>query len=201
MPDLGGGHLEYLQLLNSCPLQLLEMVGQEGVSLTTVLTIHHQALALLHRLHGPHSGNAEWPRLVVLVLGDKHICVLTHRLAHGKELLVSTHLGCLPHPADPLQQFGAIHMCYFLWEDERPNVPAVFSRNLLSVAGCSWHLESMAQQIYQSLLETLGTLPREMLCASSAFLQEVFCGHEHTLDNLKFVEPCNVHVRAGGWED
>lgn len=42
MPDLGGGHLEYLQLLNSCPLQLLEMVGQEGVSLTTVLTIHHQ---------------------------------------------------------------------------------------------------------------------------------------------------------------
>lgn len=34
---------------------------------------------------------------------------------------------------------------------------------------------------------------------SSLFLQKVFCGHEHTLNNLEFaqkVEPCNDHVRA-----
>ncbi|KAK1344649.1 hypothetical protein QTO34_013347 [Cnephaeus nilssonii] len=110
------------------------------------------------------------------------ICVLTHRLAHGKELLVSMRLGCPSHPADPLQQFGAIHVCcpleaqpssshltYFLWEDECPNptayscpAPTAFSDlpssgNLLSVASCSWHLESTAQ-MYQKLVETLGTL-------------------------------------------
>lgn len=77
-------------------------------------------------------------------------------------------------------------MSYFLWEDECPDPPALFSGTLqpglihllnstvpslpasdpfcslgdaLSVAGCGWHLEDTAQQMYQSLAKTLGTLP------------------------------------------
>lgn len=78
------------------------------------------------------------------------------------------------------------HMSYFLWEDECPDPPALFSGtsqpgliylpnstvpslrpsdplcspgDALSVAGCGWHLEDTAQQMYQSLAKTLGTLP------------------------------------------
>lgn len=78
------------------------------------------------------------------------------------------------------------HMSYFLWEEECPDPPAVFSGtgcpvptcptspcpiplsdppnspgDALSVAGCGSHLEGTAQQMYQSLVETLGTLPPE----------------------------------------
>lgn len=81
-------------------------------------------------------------------------------------------------------------MSYFLWEDKCPDPPAVFSGDALSVAGCGSRLESTAQLMYQSLVETLGTLPAET---------KVFCGHEHTVGNLEFaqkVEPCNDHVKA-----
>lgn len=43
----------------------------------------------------------------------------------------------LPTPSDPLSSLG----------------------DALSVAGCGWHLEDTAQQMYQSLAKTLGTLP------------------------------------------
>ncbi|XP_037588200.1 hydroxyacylglutathione hydrolase-like protein isoform X7 [Cebus imitator] len=188
------------------PKRLLEIVGREGVSLTAVLTTHH---------HWDHArGNPELARLRpgLAVLGaDERIFSLTRRLAHGEELRVSARpreggVGApgppaLTGPPAPPPQFGAIHvrclltpghtsghMSYFLWEDDCPDPPALFSGDALLVAGCGSCLEGSAQQMYQSLAE-LGTLPPET----------VFCGHEHTLSNLEFaqkVEPCNVHVRA-----
>ncbi|XP_037588202.1 hydroxyacylglutathione hydrolase-like protein isoform X9 [Cebus imitator] len=185
------------------PKRLLEIVGREGVSLTAVLTTHH---------HWDHArGNPELARLRpgLAVLGaDERIFSLTRRLAHGEELRVSARpreggVGApgppaLTGPPAPPPQFGAIHvrclltpghtsghMSYFLWEDDCPDPPALFSGDALLVAGCGSCLEGSAQQMYQSLAE-LGTLPPET----------VFCGHEHTLSNLEFaqkVEPCNVH--------
>ncbi|XP_068823530.1 hydroxyacylglutathione hydrolase-like protein isoform X2 [Capricornis sumatraensis] len=162
------------------PKRLLEIVGREGVSLTTVLTTHH---------HWDHArGNAELARLLpgLVVLGaDERICALTRRLAHSEELRFGAiHVRCLLTPGHTLG-----HMSYFLWEEECPDPPAVFSGDALSVAGCGSRLEGTAQQMYQSLVETLGTLPPET----------VFCGHEHTLGNLEFaqkVEPYNDHVKA-----
>ncbi|XP_037588203.1 hydroxyacylglutathione hydrolase-like protein isoform X10 [Cebus imitator] len=188
------------------PKRLLEIVGREGVSLTAVLTTHH---------HWDHArGNPELARLRpgLAVLGaDERIFSLTRRLAHGEELRVSARpreggVGApgppaLTGPPAPPPQFGAIHvrclltpghtsghMSYFLWEDDCPDPPALFSGDALLVAGCGSCLEGSAQQMYQSLAE-LGTLPPET---------KVFCGHEHTLSNLEFaqkVEPCNVHKR------
>ncbi|KAB0401629.1 hypothetical protein E2I00_007287, partial [Balaenoptera physalus] len=152
------------------PKRLLEIVGREGVSLTTVLTTHHHWLL---------------PGLVVLG-ADERICALTRRLAHGEELRFGAiHVRCLLTPGHT-----SGHMSYFLWEDECLDPPAVFSGDALSVAGCGSRLETTAQQMYHSLVETLGTLPPET---------KVFCGHEHTLVNLEFaqkVEPCNNHVKA-----
>ncbi|XP_019292809.1 hydroxyacylglutathione hydrolase-like protein isoform X4 [Panthera pardus] len=163
------------------PKRLLEIVGREGVSLTTVLTTHH---------HWDHArGNAELARLRpgLAVLGaDERICALTRRLVHGEELQFGAiHVRCLLTPGHT-----SGHMSYFLWEEDCPDPPAVFSGDALSVGGCGLRLESTAQQMYQSLVETLGTLPPET---------KVFCGHEHTLGNLEFaqkVEPGNDHVRA-----
>uniref|UniRef100_A0A8D1QEN1 Hydroxyacylglutathione hydrolase like n=1 Tax=Sus scrofa TaxID=9823 RepID=A0A8D1QEN1_PIG len=163
------------------PKRLLEIVGREGVSLTTVLTTHH---------HWDHArGNAELARLLpgLEVLGaDERICALTRRLVHGEELQFGAiHVRCLLTPGHT-----SGHMSYFLWEDKCPDPPAVFSGDALSVAGCGSRLESTAQLMYQSLVETLGTLPAET---------KVFCGHEHTVGNLEFaqkVEPCNDHVKA-----
>ncbi|XP_046297675.1 hydroxyacylglutathione hydrolase-like protein isoform X1 [Marmota monax] len=163
------------------PKRLLEIAGREGVSLTTVLTTHH---------HWDHArGNVELARLqpgMVVMGGDKRICGLTRMLVHEEELRFGAiHVRCLLTPGHT-----SGHMSYFLWEDESLDPPALFSGDALSVAGCGWHLEGTAQQMYQSLTETLGTLPPQT---------KVFCGHEHTLCNLEFahtVEPHNDHVRA-----
>ncbi|XP_044791890.1 hydroxyacylglutathione hydrolase-like protein isoform X5 [Bubalus bubalis] len=134
------------------PKRLLEIVGRERVSLTTVLTTHH---------HWDHArGNAELARLLpgLVVLGaDERICALTRRLAHGEELRFGAiHVRCLLTPGHTLG-----HMSYFLWEEECLDPPAVFSGDALSVAGCGSRLEGTVQQMYQSLVETLGTLPPE----------------------------------------
>ncbi|XP_047389932.1 hydroxyacylglutathione hydrolase-like protein isoform X2 [Sciurus carolinensis] len=162
------------------PKRLLEIAGREGVTLTTVLTTHH---------HWDHArGNVELARLrpgMAVMGGDERICGLTRMLAHGEELRFGAiHVRCLLTPGHT-----SGHMSYFLWEDESLDPPALFSGDALSVAGCGWRLEGTAQQMYQSLAETLGTLPP----------QTVFCGHEHTLRNLEFahtVEPHNDHVKA-----
>lgn len=147
---------------------------------------------------------------------DERICALTRRLVHGEELRVSARPGgrgagpdppppASPPPA-PLPQFGAIHarclltpghtsghMSYFLWEEECPDPPAVFSGtgcpaplprplrprssasdlpcppgDALSVAGCGLRLESTALQMYESLTQILGTLPPETVRAASS---------------------------------
>uniref|UniRef100_A0A2R8ZSY5 Metallo-beta-lactamase domain-containing protein n=1 Tax=Pan paniscus TaxID=9597 RepID=A0A2R8ZSY5_PANPA len=145
-------------------------------------------VAVPKRVRGPRAGNPELARLRpgLAVLGaDERIFSLTRRLAHGEELRFGAiHVRCLLTPGHT-----AGHMSYFLWEDDCPDPPALFSGDALSVAGCGSCLEGSAQQMYQSLAE-LGTLPPET---------KVFCGHEHTLSNLEFaqkVEPCNDHVRA-----
>lgn len=100
-------------------------------------------------------------------------------------------------------------MSYFLWEDECPDPPALFSGTLqpgfihlcnstvpslppsdpfsslgdaLSVAGCGWHLEDTAQQMYQSLAKILGTLPPQTVRAfcrvhmlGTGFLSGITC--------------------------
>ncbi|XP_036680476.1 hydroxyacylglutathione hydrolase-like protein isoform X3 [Balaenoptera musculus] len=117
-----GSHLDHLHLPNSHPFQLLEIVGREGVSLTTVLTTHH---------HWDHArGNTELARLLpgLVVLGaDERICALTRRLAHGEELRFGAiHVRCLLTPGHT-----SGHMSYFLWEDECLDPPAVFSEGVL----------------------------------------------------------------------
>lgn len=106
-----------------------------------------------------------------------------HRSNASPSQFGAIHVRCLLTPGHT-----SGHMSYFLWEDDCPDSPALFSGTVqpgfiylpnstvpslppsdplcslgdaLSVAGCGWHLEDTAQQMYQSLAKTLGTLPPE----------------------------------------
>jgi len=85
----------------------------------------------------------------------------------------------------------------------------------LFIAGCGRFFEGTPQQMHSALIEKLGNLPLEtvsLFCVCSLFtwvmleqkitfyiiLQQVFCGHEYTVNNLKFalkVEPNNEKIK------
>eukprot|EP00066_Takifugu_rubripes_P012903 XP_011602169.1 PREDICTED: hydroxyacylglutathione hydrolase-like protein isoform X1 [Takifugu rubripes] len=162
------------------PHRLLEIVKREGLSLTAVLTTHH---------HWDHArGNEallkEVPGLRVYG-GDDRIGGLTDKITHAQELKFdSINVRCL---FTPCHTSG--HMCYFVWEDECTDAPAVFTGDTLFIGGCGRFLEGTAEQMYHNLTQVLGSLPQDT---------KVFCGHEYTIKNLKFamlVEPENEKVK------
>ncbi|CAJ1076511.1 hydroxyacylglutathione hydrolase-like protein [Xyrichtys novacula] len=162
------------------PHRLLEIVKREGLSLTAILTTHH---------HWDHArGNEallkELPELKVYG-GDDRIGGLTDKVSNDQELKFnSINVRCL---FTPCHTSG--HMCYFVWEDECADAPAVFTGDTLFIGGCGRFLEGTAEQMYHNLTQVLGTLPQDT---------KIFCGHEYTIKNLKFamlVEPENEKVK------
>ncbi|NXN01929.1 HAGHL protein, partial [Sylvia borin] len=160
--------------------QLLEIIRREDVVLRAILTTHH---------HWDHArGNEELAQLFpgLQVFGaDERIGALTHRVTHGQELTFGAiRVKCL---FTPCHTSG--HMCYFMWEDDSPDAPALFSGDTLFVGGCGQFFEGTAEQMHTNLTQILGTLPEDT---------KVFCGHECTVRNLKFalkVEPENEAVK------
>ncbi|KAM9779829.1 hydroxyacylglutathione hydrolase-like protein [Neosynchiropus ocellatus] len=162
------------------PHRLLEIVKREDVTLVAVLTTHH---------HWDHArGNEalvkDLPELRVYG-GDDRIGGLTDKVSDGQELKFnSINVRCLFTPCHT-----AGHMCYFVWEDDCTDAPAVFTGDTLFIGGCGKFLEGTADQMYHNLTQVLGSLPQET---------KVFCGHEYTIKNLKFallVEPENEKVK------
>uniref|UniRef100_A0A3B4BAB1 Metallo-beta-lactamase domain-containing protein n=1 Tax=Periophthalmus magnuspinnatus TaxID=409849 RepID=A0A3B4BAB1_9GOBI len=159
-------------------------VRREGLSLTAILTTHH---------HWDHArGNEalvkEIPDLKVYG-GDDRIDGLTDKVVKSlsfNQLLQfnSINVRCL---FTPCHTSG--HMCYFVWEDECTDAPAVFTGDTLFIGGCGRFCEGTAEQMYHNLTQVLGSLPQNT---------KVFCGHEYTIKNLKFamlVEPENEKVK------
>ncbi|XP_050250990.1 hydroxyacylglutathione hydrolase cytoplasmic isoform X2 [Quercus robur] len=80
------------------------------------------------------------------------------------------------------------HISYYVTSKEEED-PAVFTGDTLFIAGCGKFFEGTAEQMYQSLCVTLGSLPKPT---------RVYCGHEYTVKNLQFaltVEPDNVKIQ------
>ncbi|XP_015498726.1 hydroxyacylglutathione hydrolase-like protein isoform X7 [Parus major] len=162
------------------PKRLLEIIRKEDVVLRAILTTHH---------HWDHArGNEELAQLFpgLRVFGaDERIGALTHKVTHGQELSFGAiRVRCL---FTPCHTSG--HMCYFMWEDDSPDAPALFSGDTLFVGGCGQFFEGTAEQMHTNLTQILGTLPEDT---------KIFCGHECTVRNLKFalkVEPENEMVK------
>ncbi|XP_030155988.1 hydroxyacylglutathione hydrolase, mitochondrial isoform X1 [Lynx canadensis] len=117
--------------------------------------------------------------------GDDRIGALTHKVAHLSTLQVgSLNVKCL---STPCHTSG--HICYFVSKPGSSEPPAVFTGDTLFVAGCGKFYEGTADEMYKALLEILGRLPPDT---------RVYCGHEYTINNLKFarhVEPNNTAIQ------
>ncbi|XP_003417826.1 hydroxyacylglutathione hydrolase, mitochondrial isoform X1 [Loxodonta africana] len=162
------------------PQKVMETVKKHGVKLTTVLTTHH---------HWDHAGGNE--KLVKLEPGlkvyggDDRIEALTNKVTHLSVLQVgSLSVKCL---STPCHTSG--HICYFVSKPGSSEPPAVFTGDTLFVAGCGKFYEGTADEMYKALIKVLGQLPPDT---------KVYCGHEYTINNLKFaryVEPHNTAIQ------
>lgn len=79
------------------------------------------------------------------------------------------------------------HICYFV-QTPAHDSKAVFTGDTLFLAGCGRFFEGTAEQMHSALIEKLSKLPDDT---------KVFCGHEYSLQNLKYanhVEPENAAI-------
>lgn len=105
--------------------------------------------------------------------GDQRISALTNRVKHGDKFTIGNlRVECL---YTPCHTNG--HICYYLTAEGQ--TPAVFTGDTLFVAGCGRFFEGTADQMYSALIGKLGKLPEQT---------QVFCGHEYTVQNLKFAQ-------------
>ncbi|XP_017985205.1 PREDICTED: hydroxyacylglutathione hydrolase cytoplasmic isoform X1 [Theobroma cacao] len=103
-------------------------------------------------------------------------------------LSVSQFFETLSFPRLPFVSHTKGHISYYVTGKEGED-PAVFTGDTLFIAGCGKFFEGTAEQMYQSLCVTLGSLPKPT---------RVFCGHEYTVKNLQFaltVEPKNARIQ------
>ncbi|KAK4813441.1 hypothetical protein QYF61_005389 [Mycteria americana] len=162
------------------PQKVLDAVKKHGVKLTTVLTTHH---------HWDHAGGNE--KLVKMETGlrvyggDSRVGALTQKVSHLTSLKVgSLNVKCL---CTPCHTSG--HICYYVTKPNSSEPPAVFTGDTLFVAGCGKFFEGTPEEMYRALIEILGSLDPKT---------RVYCGHEYTINNLKFarhVEPNNVTIQ------
>uniref|UniRef100_A0A9J7X3K2 Hydroxyacylglutathione hydrolase, mitochondrial n=1 Tax=Cyprinus carpio carpio TaxID=630221 RepID=A0A9J7X3K2_CYPCA len=170
----------YRGFINCHLFQVVDAVKKHGVKLKTVLTTHH---------HWDHAGGNE--KLVKLMPGltvyggDDRVGALTQKVTHYNTFKVgSLNVKCL---FTPCHTSG--HICYFVTKENSTEPPAVFTGDTLFVAGCGKFFEGTADEMYKALIEVLGRLPPET---------RVYCGHEYTINNLKFarhVEPNNEVIQ------
>ncbi|RZC17825.1 Hydroxyacylglutathione hydrolase cytoplasmic [Glycine soja] len=142
------------------PQKVLEAANSHWVNLKLVLTTHH---------HGDHAGGNE--KIKQLVPGIKvygslidNVIGCTDKVENGdKESLgADIYILCLHTPCHTKG-----HISYYVTGKEEEQ-PAVFTGDTLFIADCGKFFKGTAEQMYQSLCVTLGSLPKPT---------RVYCGH------------------------
>ncbi|MED6114188.1 Hydroxyacylglutathione hydrolase cytoplasmic [Stylosanthes scabra] len=163
------------------PQKVLEAANSHGVNLKLVLTTHH---------HWDHAGgNEEIKKLVpgIKVYGGSidNVKGCTNKVQNGDKVSLGADINILSLHT-PCHTKG--HISYYVTGKENEN-PAVFTGDTLFIAGCGRFFEGTAEQMYESLCVTLGSLPKPT---------QVYCGHEYTVKNLQFaltIEPNNSRLQ------
>lgn len=161
------------------PDKIMAASKDEGVKVSVLLTTHH---------HWDHAGgNEQLLKLtgpIPVYGGDSRIGGLTNKVNHDDKFKIgSLSVQCL---FTPCHTSG--HICYYVTGDGEE--PAVFTGDTLFSAGCGRFFEGNPSQMYTALVEILAKLPSHT---------KVFCGHEYTINNLKYAlhaEPDNTDMKA-----
>jgi hydroxyacylglutathione hydrolase len=161
------------------PDRVLTALKDEDVKLTSILTTHH---------HWDHAGGNENMVKKVSGLkvygGDDRIGALNNKVSHDDEFKIGNlNVRCL---FTPCHTSG--HICYYV-TGESGEEPSVFTGDTLFIAGCGRFFEGNPEQMHEALVKILGNLPDHT---------KVYCGHEYTVNNLKFalqVEPSNAAIK------
>ncbi|XP_008782702.2 hydroxyacylglutathione hydrolase cytoplasmic [Phoenix dactylifera] len=163
------------------PKKIIKCAKEIGADLKLVLTTHH---------HWDHSGgNEEIKKLVpeIKVFGGTidNVKGCTNKVENGDKFTLGADINILSLHT-PCHTKG--HISYYVTCKEEED-PAVFTGDTLFIAGCGRFFEGTADQMYQSLCVTLASLPKPT---------RVYCGHEYTVNNLRFaltVEPENEKIK------
>ncbi|EFO26248.1 hydroxyacylglutathione hydrolase [Loa loa] len=152
-------------------------VKETGVRLTSSLVTHH---------HWDHAGatrelSVEYPGLSIYG-GDDRIIGITSKVGDGDIFKIGkVNVKCL---YTPCHTTGSV--CYYVTDGNGDKV--VFTGDTLFIGGCGRFFEGNATDMDSALNEKLGSLPNDTM---------VYCGHEYTVENLKFahsVEPENDEI-------
>lgn len=167
------------------PDRVLETVASHAVKLKSVLTTHHHwdhaggNEKLVEKYVAAHNGKCDELRVYG---GDDRIGALTHKVKQDDTVqLGELTIRCL---FTPCHTSG--HICYYL--ESANGERAVFTGDTLFQGGCGRFFEGTADQMHAALIGQLSQLPDDT---------NVYCGHEYTLQNLKFaqhVEPNNADI-------
>eukprot|EP00933_Yihiella_yeosuensis_P084786 TRINITY_DN9945_c1_g1_i1.p1 TRINITY_DN9945_c1_g1~~TRINITY_DN9945_c1_g1_i1.p1 ORF type:complete len:257 (+),score=47.11 TRINITY_DN9945_c1_g1_i1:55-825(+) len=148
---------------------VLARAQEEGVQIVAVLTTHH---------HGDHAGgNNEMVKQVpgIKVYGGRidNVEGCTHPLDHENKFTVgSIEVRALHTPGHTA---GSIS--YQCIEGGKEAQGCVFTGDTLFIGGCGRIFECTPADLYNSLVNVLGSLPPETA---------VYVGHEYTIKNLEF---------------
>ncbi|KAJ1984519.1 Cytoplasmic glyoxalase II [Dimargaris verticillata] len=155
------------------PGKILPLVSQGGFKLTALLTTHH---------HWDHSGGnievvSKHPGLLVYG-ADARIPEINYVIKDGEQF----QIGSLT--VTPFMTIGHTKgsVSFYVTDGDQK---ALFTGDTMFIGGCGRFFEGTGEDMYHSLIEVIGSLPSDTL---------IYCGHEYTLQNLKFantVDPNN----------
>jgi hydroxyacylglutathione hydrolase len=156
-------------------VNLIKIIEQKNIKLDAILITHH---------HHDHTGGIEellikYPYLNVYG-PNNNIDSIKSRLIDGGLLnVIGIDFEIIEIPGHTLD-----HIAYFA---NINNSPILFCGDTLFAGGCGRVFEGTFDQMYESLMK-LKKLPQNT---------RIYCGHEYTINNLKFakeVEPDNIDL-------
>lgn len=159
------------------PENILPVLRENQLDVNAILTTHH---------HQDHSGgNKQWRHLfpdVPIYGGDTRIPAISDLVSDEQTLSLALNgpnqlavpVRCIHTPGHTKG-----HICYY-W----PTEGFVFTGDTLFIGGCGRLFEGTAVEMNRSLNERLACLPDETL---------VYCGHEYTVNNLRFAITVDPH--------
>ena len=181
IPALKDNYVYVLQWTNQAividpaePGPVLDLVGSEELDVKAILITHH---------HEDHTAGVEAIKSKtdcnVIGPSDVNIDHVDQVVSDGEEIILGPLLiQVMTTPGHTLD-----HISYYL-----PDFKVLFCGDTIFAAGCGKIFEGTPKQLFESL-QKLAKLPSDT---------SIFCGHEYTLNNLKFaasVEPDNEEVR------